>query len=67
MRVLTFDEAAERAGFTRRTLERLISVGEGPPVVILSKRRRGIIDEDNDAWLRGRRRVPPGFKSGEAA
>jgi hypothetical protein len=62
MQVLSLNEFAKRAGFTRRTLERCIALGEGPPVVDLSPRRRGIIDEDGDAWLRSRRRVPPGAR-----
>ena len=33
MRVLTYTEAAARAGIVRRTLEKLISVGEGPAIV----------------------------------
>jgi hypothetical protein len=60
MRVLSYDEAAERADIVRRTLERLISVGEGPAIVEVSKRRRGILDCDLDAWLLKRRRPAPG-------
>jgi hypothetical protein len=60
MRVLSYDEAAERSSVVRRTLERLISVGEGPATVEVSKRRRGILDCDLDAWLLKRRRPAPG-------
>lgn len=60
MRVITYNEAAKRSGFTRRTLERLISVGEGPATVQLSKRRVGIVEDDYEAWLLSRRRLAPG-------
>ena len=60
MRVLTYTEAAARAGIVRRTLERLISVGEGPAIVEISSRRRGVIDVDLETWLLKRRRPPPG-------
>ena len=58
-RVISFDEAAVRAGFSRRTLERLISVGEGPAVISLSARRKGILESDHDNWLTSRRRPAP--------
>jgi predicted DNA-binding transcriptional regulator AlpA len=60
VQVLSYNEAAARAGIVRRTLERLISVGEGPATVELSKRRRGVIDRDLEAWLLKRRRPAPG-------
>ena len=60
MKVLSYDKAAETAGFVRRTLERLIAVGEGPPVIHISVRRRGILDNDLEEWLLKRRRLPPG-------
>jgi predicted DNA-binding transcriptional regulator AlpA len=60
MKVLTYNQAAERAGCVRRTLERLISLGEGPAIVEISKRRRGILDSDLDAWILKRRRPAPG-------
>ncbi len=60
MQVLTFDEAAKRASLTRRTIERLLSKGEGPATVSLGKRRRGILDVDLDRWLLSRRRAAPG-------
>jgi hypothetical protein len=60
MQVLNYTEAAARAGIVRRTLERLISLGEGPAVINLSARRRGILDRDLDAWLLKRRRPAPG-------
>ena len=60
MQVLSYDEAAAKAGIVRRTLERLISVGEGPATLALSTRRRGILDRDLEAWLLGRRCPAPG-------
>jgi len=60
MIVLTFDEAAKRASLTRRSIERLLSIGEGPAIVALGKRRRGILDRDLDAWLESRRVPAPG-------
>ncbi len=64
MRVLRYEEAAERAGLVRRSLERLISAGEGPSVVHVSQRRRGILEEDLNKWLLARRRQAPREKSG---
>jgi predicted DNA-binding transcriptional regulator AlpA len=60
MQVLSYNEAAAKAGIVRRTLERLISVGEGPATIELSKRRRGVLDSDLEAWLLKRRRPAPG-------
>ena len=54
MRVLSFPEFAKRAGFTVRTLQRLCACGEGPPIVRISKRRVGILDNDGNV---GSRRV----------
>jgi hypothetical protein len=60
MKVLSYNEAAARAGVVRRTLERLISLGEGPAIITLSARRRGILERDLEAWLLKRRRPAPG-------
>jgi predicted DNA-binding transcriptional regulator AlpA len=60
MQILDYDAAAKRIGLVRRSLERLISTGEGPAVIHLGKRRRGIADTDLDAWIRARRHAPPG-------
>jgi predicted DNA-binding transcriptional regulator AlpA len=59
-RVLSFDEAAGRSNIVRRTLEREIAKGEGPAIIHLGKRRRGILEADLEAWLLSRRRAPPG-------
>jgi excisionase family DNA binding protein len=63
MIVLTLDEAAKRASLTRRSIERLLSAGEGPALVMLGKRRRGILDTDLDRWFQNRRVPPPGEAS----
>lgn len=60
MKVLSYDESASRAGVVRRTLERQIEDGSGPPVVHVSKRRRGILESDLEAWISSRRRPAPG-------
>ncbi len=59
MKVLTYNQAADICGITRRTLERLIKSGDGPSVIDLTfgkKGRRGILDCDLDEWLLKRRR-----------
>ena len=61
--VLCYNEAARRAGLVRRSLERLIARGEGPAIVHISERRRGILEQDLDRWLLARRRPAPGEKS----
>jgi len=63
MRVLSYDEAAGRANIVRRTLERFISTGEGPAVIHIGQRRRGILESDLEAWLKSRRRPAPGEKT----
>jgi hypothetical protein len=60
MRVLSYNEAAERAGIVRRSLQRLIACGDGPAIVHVSIRRRGVIEADLERWLLSRRRAPPG-------
>jgi hypothetical protein len=51
MRVLNYDECADRADVVRRTWERIIESGEGPPTVDVSPRRKGVLDVDFEAWL----------------
>jgi excisionase family DNA binding protein len=60
MQVLSYDEAAKKAGLVRRTLERLLAQGEGPAVIFISQRRRGILESDLEVWLKSRRRPAPG-------
>jgi predicted DNA-binding transcriptional regulator AlpA len=49
--LLSYDECAERAGISIRTLMRALADGRGPPVVAITGRRRGVIEEDFDAWI----------------
>lgn len=56
--VLSLDEVAERLGVHRRTVERLIAVNEGPPLVRLTARRIGVMASDAQAWLDTRRTAP---------
>lgn len=65
MQVISYQEAAERAGIVRRSLERLIAHGEGPAVVHISERRRGILEHDLELWLLSRRHAAPGEKASE--
>ncbi|MGJ0510664.1 MAG: helix-turn-helix transcriptional regulator [Methylocystis sp.] len=60
MRVLTYGEAAKRIGIARRSLERLIAKGEGPAIVHITARRRGIMEADLEKWLLSRRHPSPG-------
>ena len=56
-RLHTLKEGAEVAGISKRTLERLIEKGDGPPVGHMSQQTRGILVEDLEAWLLSRRKV----------
>jgi len=67
MQVRSLTEAAARAGIARRSLERLISVGQGPATIQLSPRRVGILDEDLMRWLLARRKLAPGDAAGKGA
>ncbi|MCQ4190748.1 helix-turn-helix transcriptional regulator [Methylocystis suflitae] len=66
MRVLSLFEASHRANIAKRTLERLISIGEGPATIHLSARRVGVLESDLESWLLSRRKAPPGEKKAEA-
>ena len=68
MQILSYDEAAKWIGLVRRSLERLISRGQGPAVIHISTRRRGIAESDFEQWAMSRRKQPPGEdKSGRTA
>jgi hypothetical protein len=56
MQVLGLDEAAKRADVTRRTLERQIALGKGPPIVKLTDWKVGILESDFNDWLLSLRR-----------
>lgn len=55
VQVLDYSEAAKRAGIVRRTLERLIKKGEGPAIIQISIRRKGVLESDLEAWLNAKR------------
>jgi len=59
VQILSYDEAAKRAGIVRRTLERAISEGTGPAIVHITSRRRGVLEDDLEAWLTSRRQPQP--------
>ena len=67
-RILSKKEFAEqRMGRSVRHLERMIAIGEGPPIIKLGPRAVGIAEDDGDAWLASRRVVPPGWRDSSAA
>jgi predicted DNA-binding transcriptional regulator AlpA len=66
-KILTKRQFAERINRSVRHLERLISVGEGPPLVRLGTRAVGIDEGDGEAWIAARRVVPPGWQDGRSA
>jgi hypothetical protein len=53
--VLTYEQSAGRGSISVRHLARLLAAGEGPPVVKLGVRRRGIFADDLEVWLLARR------------
>jgi predicted DNA-binding transcriptional regulator AlpA len=65
-KILTKRQSAERIGRSVRHLERLISEGEGPPLVRLGARAIGIDEDDLEAWIAARRVVPPGWQDKKA-
>lgn len=60
MRILSLTEVAERLGCSRRTIERAISIGEGPSLTQISQRRIGVAEPDLEQWIARRRRPAPG-------
>jgi predicted DNA-binding transcriptional regulator AlpA len=61
-RTLSLTEVAALEGCSRRTVERAISVGLGPSLVQISKRRIGVREDDYEEWVTRRRRPSPGSK-----
>ena len=59
MRVISLLEGAVRSNQSLRTFQRTIERGEGPPIIEISQRRRGILQADFEAWLLARRRPTP--------
>jgi hypothetical protein len=54
MKIISRKTAAARADVHERTLDRLHTLGLGPPRIQLSRRRVGYEDESFDDWLRSR-------------
>ncbi len=55
-RVLTIAEWAARTGFSVATARRIINCGDGPKIIDISPRRRGIRVCDDFAWQQARLR-----------
>lgn len=66
-RIISKKKFAERIGRSVRHLERMIAVGEGPPIIKLGPRAVGIAEDDGEAWLASRRVTPPGWTDTSAA
>lgn len=60
-KILSKKQFAEKIGRSERHLERLISTGEGPPVIKVGVRAVGIAEDDGDRWIASRRVLPPGW------
>ena len=63
MRILSLTEVAARLGCSRRTVERAISIGEGPTLTRISVGRIGVAEPDYEAWVASRRMPQPGPKA----
>lgn len=57
-RVLTLPQWAERTGLSVSTARRIINRGDGPPVIDVSTRRRGVRVCDDYDWQQSRIRQP---------
>ena len=66
-RMFSKKQFAKRMNRSVRHLERLIAVGEGPPIIKLGTRAVGIAEEDGEAWLASRRVTPPGWRDSSVA
>ena len=58
-RVLSKQEVARRLGCSERNVDRLVGIGDGPPMIQVSPRRRGVLESEFIAWLASRSRVAP--------
>jgi hypothetical protein len=56
--ILDFGECSDRLNVCLRTFKRVIERGEGPPVVTITRWRRGVLQSDFTAWLKSRRVGP---------
>jgi predicted DNA-binding transcriptional regulator AlpA len=52
---------AKKIGMSQRHVQRLIASGEGPVLTELGKRIKGVTDDDGDAWVAKRRKLPPSW------
>jgi hypothetical protein len=59
--VLDLQEVADRMLVSLKTLRRVIEAGEGPPLVMITRWRKCVLESDFTAWLRSRR-VGPGME-----
>jgi predicted DNA-binding transcriptional regulator AlpA len=59
--VIRLKSFAKKIGMSQRHVQRLIAAGEGPVLTELGKRIKGVTDDDGDAWLAARRKLPPGW------
>jgi hypothetical protein len=64
MAVWSYAKCAADAGVSIRTWKRLLADGEGPPVVMTSKRGRGHEEADFQTWKRRRKRPTSSRKTG---
>jgi hypothetical protein len=56
--ILDFEECSDRLDVCLRTFRRAIDRGEGPPVVWITERRRGVLASDFMGWIKSRRVGP---------
>jgi predicted DNA-binding transcriptional regulator AlpA len=61
-KIISKKQLAERIGRSTRHIERMVSEGEGPPVIRIGVRAIGFDEDDVNAWIESRRLVPPGWK-----
>jgi hypothetical protein len=56
--ILDMGECSDRLNVCLRTFQRVIERGEGPPVVMITRWRQGVLQSDFTAWLKSRRVGP---------
>jgi predicted DNA-binding transcriptional regulator AlpA len=57
--LLSLTQIAERLGVCRRTIERVVEVGNGPTLTQVSPRRFGVTEEDFQEWFKSLRHRRP--------
>jgi hypothetical protein len=60
--LLDYDECAALLNCSKRTWQRIMQLGDGPPYIEVTTMRRGIMRRDFDAWLETRRRPSGSIK-----